>query len=244
MQQAPRRTSGLLSSLLGPLLYAADDVVEAYRRPATSQGRALAIAGPGQEAPGCANSPVRMAQGDLKMMGNDSSAQSGTSTHSQASADDALLLKRRQVSVTRCERLCFHTRAHPGTCVRARPAAERGLLTLRQPLVLQGGQLRPTGLGLRKIRRFSPQRVSLQCPLLSDSRGGDVSVCVPTGMSSSCAVPDSGLYICTSISPSGPAYGKLKIGDILDSVDGGRMPGRTAYHREKKRQAIARSHNC
>lgn len=55
-----------------------------------------------------------------------------------------------------------------------------------------------------------------------------MSVCVPTGMSSSCAVPGSGLYICTSISPSGLAYGKLKIGDILDSVDGGRMQGRTA----------------
>ena len=100
MQQAPRRTSGLLSSLLGPLLYAADDVVEAYRRPATSQGQALAIAGPGQEAK-YAISPVRMARGDLKMMGNDL-AQCGTSTHSHASADDALLLKRRQVSVTRC----------------------------------------------------------------------------------------------------------------------------------------------
>jgi len=101
MQQAPRRTSGLLSSLLGPLLYAADDVVEAYRRPATSQDQALAIAGPGQETPGYANSPMRMARGDLKMMGNDL-AQCGTSTHSHASADDALLLKRRQVSVTRC----------------------------------------------------------------------------------------------------------------------------------------------
>ena len=65
-----------------------------------------------------------------------------------------------------------------------------------------------------------------------------MSVCVPTGMSSSCAVPDSGLYICTSISPSGPAYGKLKIGDILDSVDGGRMPGRTACHHAKKGQRL------
>ena len=103
MQQAPRRTSGLLSSLLGPLLYAADDVVEAYRRPATSQGQTLAIAGPGQEVPGYALSPMRMAaRGNLEMMGEDSTAQSGASTHSHASADDALLLKRRQVSVTRC----------------------------------------------------------------------------------------------------------------------------------------------
>ena len=101
MQQAPpRRTNVMLRSLFGPLLSAADDVVEAYRRPATSQDQALAIAG--QETHGYANSPMRMARGDLKMMGNDSSAQSGTSTHSHASADDALLLKRRQVSVTRC----------------------------------------------------------------------------------------------------------------------------------------------
>ena len=101
-QAPPRHKNEMLRSLFGPLLYAADDVVEAYRRPATSQDQALAIAGPGQETPGYANSPMRMARGDLKMMGNDSSAQSGTSTHSHASADDALLLKRRQVSVTRC----------------------------------------------------------------------------------------------------------------------------------------------
>ena len=167
MEQAPRRTSGLLSSLFGPLLYAADDVVEAYRRPATSQVQALPIAGPGQEALQRMHTPLkgpvdgkRESPANLKMMVNDSSVQSRASTHSHASADDALLLKRRQVSVTRCERLPFHTRADPCTCVRARPAAERGLLTLRQSMVLQGRQLRPTGLGLRKIRRFSPQRVS------------------------------------------------------------------------------------
>jgi hypothetical protein len=40
MQQAPpRRTNVMLRSLFGPLLSAADDVVEAYRRPATSPDR-------------------------------------------------------------------------------------------------------------------------------------------------------------------------------------------------------------
>jgi hypothetical protein len=113
-QAPPRHKNEMLRSLFGPLLYAADDVVEAYRRPATSQGQTLAIAGPGQEVPGYALSPMRMAaRGNLEMMGEDSTAQSGASTHSHASADDALLLKRRQVSVTRCERLPFHTRADP-----------------------------------------------------------------------------------------------------------------------------------
>jgi hypothetical protein len=39
MQQAPRRTRGLLSSLFGPLMYAADDVVEEYRRPARPKAK-------------------------------------------------------------------------------------------------------------------------------------------------------------------------------------------------------------
>ena len=38
-QAPPRRKNEMLRSLFGPLLYAADDVVEAYRRPATSPDR-------------------------------------------------------------------------------------------------------------------------------------------------------------------------------------------------------------
>jgi hypothetical protein len=149
---ARRTAGGVLNTLVSPLLFAADDIVEAYR--------AGGGGGPGQDAAGWVLSPLRVAGRYLRIMRDqdDSSGFSGASTHSHASGDDALQLKRRQVSVTRCARTrqrpgsprggrVLHTpaaAASPGTCVWWQARA----LILRQPPAPQGGQLRPTGHGL------------------------------------------------------------------------------------------------
>ncbi len=149
---ARRTAGGVLNRLVSPLLFAADDIVEAYR-----------ASGPGQDASGWVLSPLRVAGRYLRIMrDDDSSAQSGASTHSHASGDDALQLKRRQVSVTRCGTRTsdpglygggvLHT--HPPLALAGAPACghvrlcQARALILRPPPAPQGGQFRPTGDGL------------------------------------------------------------------------------------------------